>query len=91
MEAGLQGTPIMICLICRQAELMDGFTSVTLSHAEMNLLIKNVPARVCPACGEAYVEEDVTANLLHAADETIAQGIQESVREYLPEPDSQGL
>ena len=84
METGVQGPKIMICLICRKSDLIGGFTAVTLSRAEMTLVMNNVPAWICPVCGEAYVEEDVAARLLYAADETSAQGIHESVREYIP-------
>jgi YgiT-type zinc finger domain-containing protein len=51
----------MICLICRQAELVEDFTSVTFERGEMRLVMNNVPARLCPSCGEAYVAEDVSA------------------------------
>ena len=57
----------MICVICRQAEIQNRFTSVKLQRGEMDLVIKNVPARVCPGCGEAYVEEDVAVRLLQIA------------------------
>ena len=84
METGFQGPKIMNCLTCRQAELINGFTSLTLKRAEMILVVNSVPARICPACDEAYVEEEVTARLLSAADETSTQGIREAVREYVP-------
>jgi hypothetical protein len=35
----------------------------------MRLLVKNIPARVCPGCGEAFLEEQVTEKLLRAAGE----------------------
>ena len=72
----------MICLICRQAELVDGFTSVTFERGEMRLVVNNVPARVCPGCGEAYVEEDVAVQLLQLAEDVSAAGILDNVIEY---------
>ena len=54
----------MICLICRQAELVNGFTSVTLERDEIKLTAKNVPAFICPSCGDACVSEDVAVWLL---------------------------
>jgi YgiT-type zinc finger domain-containing protein len=59
----------MLCLICRQAETVDGLASVTFERGEMRFTVKDVPARVCPSCGEAYVEEDVAAQLLRDAEE----------------------
>jgi len=71
-----------VCLICRQAEIIDGFTSVTFERGEMHLVINKVPARVCLSCGEAYVDEDVTTQLLRATSEMSQAGILEIVIEY---------
>ena len=72
----------MICLLCRQAESVDGVTSVLFERGEMKLTVKNVPARVCPNCGEAYVEEDVAVQLLRGAEEMTAAGEMDDVIEY---------
>jgi len=58
----------MICLICRQAETVDGLTSVHFERGEVRVVVKDVPARVCPSCGEVYVEEDVAVRLLRDAE-----------------------
>ncbi len=72
----------MICLICRQTEIVDGLTSVHFERGEMRLVVKNVPARVCPNCGEAYVEDGVTMNLLREAEAMFAAGEMDAVIEY---------
>jgi YgiT-type zinc finger domain-containing protein len=72
----------MICLICRQAEILDGLTSISLERGEVRLVVNNIPARVCPNCGEAYVDELIAAQLLREAEEMSAAGILEYVREY---------
>jgi len=72
----------MICLICRQAELVDGFTSVTFERSEMRLVVNHVPARLCPSCEEAYVDEDVAVRLLENAEEMSAMGEMERAIEY---------
>ena len=64
----------MICLICRQAELVSGFTSVTLERAEIKLTAKNVPAFICPSCGDACVSEDVAVWLLDQAERALETG-----------------
>ena len=74
----------MICLICRQSELIVGVTTVIFERGEMRLLVKNVPARICARCGEAYVEEDVTVTLLRHAEETTKAGILEDAIVYNP-------
>jgi len=73
----------MICLICRQSEIVDGFTSVTFERGEMRLVMNHVPARVCPGCGEAYVDEDVAVQLLRDAEAMSAVGEMDSVMEYV--------
>lgn len=72
----------MICLICRQAETVDGLTSVNFERGEMKLIVNNVPARVCPSCGEAYVSEDVAMKLLHDAEEIMKTGINNAIHDY---------
>ena len=72
----------MICLICRQAELIYGFTSIPFERDEFRLLMRNVPAQVCPNCGEAVVDEDVAAELLKKTEDIFEQGLQDEVRDY---------
>jgi len=72
----------VICLICRQSELADGSTSVTFERGEMRLVVKRVPARLCPSCGEAYVNEDVAMQLLQNAEEISAAGMMDNTIEY---------
>ena len=72
----------MICLICRQAEILNGFTSVKLQRGEIHLVISNVPAWVCPSCGEAYVQEEVAVQLLQSAQELYEAGNSDVYAEY---------
>jgi YgiT-type zinc finger domain-containing protein len=72
----------MICLICRQAKTVDGLTSVRLERNEMRLVFNSVPARVCPSCGEAYVDEDVAVQLLRDAEEMSKMGMLEVILEF---------
>lgn len=72
----------MMCLICRQTETIDGLTSVNFERGEMMLVVNNVPARVCPSCGEAYVDQEVAVKLLRDAEEMSRAGINNDVIEY---------
>jgi YgiT-type zinc finger domain-containing protein len=78
----LIGFILMNCLICRQAEPIDGLTSVTFARGKMKFVVNNVPARICPSCGEAYVEEDVAGQLVQDAEEISKTGMMEDVIEY---------
>ena len=75
----------MKCLICKLDETQPGVTTVTLERGTLTLVIKDVPAQVCPNCGEAYVDETVTAELLRTAEQMAQAGAQVDVRHYVPE------
>jgi len=61
---------------------VDGLTSLHFERGEMRLVVNNVPARVCPSCGEAYVEELVAVSLLREANAMSAAGEVNGVIEY---------
>ncbi len=48
----------------------------------MRLVVNNVPAQICPSCGEAYVDEEVAVQLLQSLEEIYKAGILEEVVEY---------
>jgi YgiT-type zinc finger domain-containing protein len=73
----------MMCVICKNGETSNGRTTVTLERRQTVLVIRGVPAQVCRNCGEAYVDETVTADLLKVAEEAVRAGIQVDVREYM--------
>jgi len=72
----------MKCVICNQAETVPGMTSVLLERGQMTLTVNNVPARICPNCGEAYADETVTASLLREAEKMAKAGTKVDMREY---------
>ena len=72
----------MICLICRQAETVDGSTSVMFERGEIRLTVNSVTARVCPSCGEAYVDEEVAVRLLRDAQEISRAGMLDIILEF---------
>ena len=72
----------MICLICRQAETVNGLTSISFERGEVRLVVNSVPARVCPNCEEAYVDEAVAAQLLRSAQKMSEAGRLEAAIEY---------
>jgi YgiT-type zinc finger domain-containing protein len=72
----------MKCYICNQSETISGTTSVLLESGSVSLTIKNVPARICRVCGEAYAEEPVAVNLLRLAEKMAKAGAKVDVCEY---------
>lgn len=71
-------------IICRQAEVISGRTTVTLERGGLSLVIKDVPAQVCPNCGEAYIDSAVTARLLAGAEAMAEAGTLVDVRQFVP-------
>lgn len=74
----------MNCVICKHAELLDGTATVTLERGATTLVIKDVPARICPNCGEKYVDAATTAHILESADHSATSGAEVEVRHYAP-------
>lgn len=72
----------MRCVICKQGEPRPKKTTVTLHRDGMTLVIRNVPADVCENCGEAYVDEATSSEILHRAEEAAQAGVMVDVREY---------
>ena len=73
----------MKCVICKDGETQPGHTTVTLEHENMTLVIKQVPARICENCGEAYVDEEIAVRLMEIAEDAAHAGVQVEVREYV--------
>jgi len=73
----------MRCVICKQAETRPGKTTVTLERDGTTLVVKGVPADVCANCGEQYLDEETTAQLLQTAVEAARARVQVDVREYV--------
>ncbi len=74
----------MRCIICKQADTVEGNATVTLERDGLTFVVKRVPARVCPNCGEEYVEDKITSQLLEDAEEMVRAGAQVEVREFVP-------
>jgi YgiT-type zinc finger domain-containing protein len=72
----------MKCMACKQAETQPGKTTVTLERNGATLVFKDVPAEVCPNCGEDYVDEAVTRALLKSAEDMVTSGAQVDIRTY---------
>ena len=72
----------MKCVICKVGETQPGTTTVTMERGGVTLVFKKTPARVCTNCGEAYVEEEISRQLLQAADAAVQEGVQVDIREF---------
>ncbi len=73
----------MKCVICKNGETEPGTTTILLERDNATLVIKNVPAEVCQNCGEGYVDEETTEQLLEMAEAAVRSGVQVDVRQYV--------
>jgi YgiT-type zinc finger domain-containing protein len=72
----------MNCVICKQGQTQAGLVTVTLEREGAIVMFKRVPAEVCENCGEYYLSDEVTGELLERAEEAIASGAEVEIRRY---------
>ena len=59
----------MQCTICKHGKTEPGNVTVTMQRKETIVIIKEVPAEVCQDCGEYYLDESVSRQVLAQAEE----------------------
>lgn len=74
----------MICIVCRESETRPGTTSYTFERDGRTVVVNEVPADVCPHCGEAFLSDLVAGGVLAIAAQ--ARRAKESllIRDYVP-------
>ncbi len=72
----------MQCHICKHGTTAPAKVTVTLERHGATLVFRQVPAEVCTTCGEQYVDEKTTAQLLAQAQTAAQSGVQVEVRAY---------
>ena len=72
----------MKCPICKKGETLPGTATVTLERGTLTLIVKAVPAEVCDNCGEEYVDERATAELLSKLESEARAGTEINVRHF---------
>lgn len=73
----------MQCIICKQGSTEQGRVTVTLERDHCIIIIKNVPAQVCSNCGEYYLSDTVTEQVLQRAEMAIHPGVEVEVLQYV--------
>lgn len=72
----------MQCVICKHGQTQIGKTTITLERGSTTLVFKDVPAKVCDNCGEAYLDDEITARLLAIAERAVENGVQVEIRAF---------
>ena len=79
----MQEEDLMKCIICKKGSTKPGTTTITFERGCLTMVVKCVPAQVCPNCGVAYISEEITAKLLKDAEERANLGAQVEIRQYV--------
>jgi YgiT-type zinc finger domain-containing protein len=72
----------MRCIACRHGETEPGTVTVSVERAGTVVVIRGVPASVCTACGEEYLDAEVMAELEVAVAKAQAAGVELAVRAF---------
>ncbi|MDQ1352118.1 MAG: hypothetical protein QG657_2424 [Acidobacteriota bacterium] len=72
----------MKCVICKNGNADPGIVNVPLQRGDCTIIFKNVPADVCDNCGEYYLSEDITDQLLKKAEDAVRKGAEVEILRY---------
>ena len=67
---------MMECVICKNGIITDGKVTVTLEREGTVIVIKDVPAKVCQNCGEYFLSESMTIEVLSKAEMAVQKGVE---------------
>jgi YgiT-type zinc finger domain-containing protein len=72
----------MMCVLCKHGETRPGDVTVTLQRGETTVILKGVPADVCANCGEYYLSDEVTRQVLERAEAAVSSGAEVEILRY---------
>ncbi len=64
----------MKCLDCKHGIPEKGKVTVSFDKENSTIIIKEVPAMVCPVCGAYYLDEAITEKILEAGNKAVKNG-----------------
>jgi len=70
----------MKCVVCKQGDPKPGLATITLTRGDATVVANDVPAQICPDCGEEYLDATVTVNVLRSAQRLVRSGEQQDVQ-----------
>jgi YgiT-type zinc finger domain-containing protein len=72
----------MKCIICKTGEVKSGETTVVMHRHSTSIIIKNVPAEICQTCGEYYLSEEMTEQVLNRAESATTRGAEVEILRF---------
>ncbi|MGK7878897.1 MAG: type II toxin-antitoxin system MqsA family antitoxin [Crocosphaera sp.] len=73
----------MECVICKHGKTHPGLVTVTLERDNCLVILKQVPADICDNCGEYYLSESVTEEVLNKAEDAVNKGAEVEIVRYV--------
>jgi YgiT-type zinc finger domain-containing protein len=72
----------MKCVLCRHGETRPAEATVTLQRGATTVILKGVPADVCQNCGEYYLSDEVTGQVLERAEAAVRSGAEVEILRF---------
>ena len=72
----------MDCSVCKQGVSRPGTATVTLERGEMVIVIKEVPAEVCENCGEDFLSDAISEEVMRLGELAANSGAELQVLRY---------
>jgi len=72
----------MQCVICRHGSTQPGTVTVTLERGATVIVIKDVPAEVCSQCGEYYLDEKTSGQVMMMAEQAVQRHAEVEILRY---------
>jgi len=72
----------MKCAACGHGQTRPATTTITLENGPGKLTFRGVPASVCPACGEEFVDDRVALELIKRTQAVAASGAAQQTLDY---------
>ena len=72
----------MNCVLCKHGQTRPGQATVTLQRGETTVILKGVPAEICENCGEYYLSDDLTGQVLERAEAAVKSGAEVEILRF---------
>jgi len=72
----------MDCVICKNGSTRPGMVNVVLQRQDTTVIFKNVPADICDNCGEYYLDEEITLQVMARAEEAVKNGAEVEILKF---------
>lgn len=72
----------MNCVLCKHGDTRPGEVTVTLERGGTTVILKGVPAKVCENCGEYYLSENISEQVLLRAEQAVKGGAEVEILRF---------